>query len=126
MTKSRTDLFTALLSTNGLVLAWYEYDPYGNMLAQSGPLADANVYRFSSKAWHANSGLYYYGYRFYAPELQRWLNRDPIEEEGGINLYGFAENDAIGEFDDDGNSYHHAEPGNSTGNPVSLFGSGLL
>jgi len=29
------------------------------------------------------------GYRFYNPELGRWINRDPIEEEGGLNLYGF-------------------------------------
>jgi len=40
------------------------------------------VYRFSSKEIHVNSGLYYYGYRWYAPNLQRWLNRDPINELG--------------------------------------------
>jgi RHS repeat-associated protein len=48
----------------------------------SGTLASANVYRFSSKELHVNSGLYYYGYRWYAPNLQRWLNRDPIKEPG--------------------------------------------
>jgi hypothetical protein len=37
-------------------------------------------------------GLYYYGYRFYDPANQRWLNRDPLEEEGGIALYGFIRN----------------------------------
>ena len=42
----------------------------------------ANIYRFSSKEIHANSGMYYYGYRFYDPWLQRWLNRDPIDELG--------------------------------------------
>src|SRR5205809_5140641 len=41
-----------------------------------------NVYRFSSKEIHVNSGLYYYGYRWYAPNLQRWLNRDPLGEPG--------------------------------------------
>lgn len=35
------------------------------------------------------------GYRFYNPELGRWLNRDPIREEGGENLYGFVFNDPI-------------------------------
>ncbi|MBM3884051.1 MAG: RHS repeat-associated core domain-containing protein, partial [Verrucomicrobia bacterium] len=54
-----------------------------------GPLGGANVYRFSSKMFHGSSGLYYYGYRFYDPNLQRWLNRDPIGEWGGLNLYGF-------------------------------------
>ncbi len=37
----------------------------------------------------------YYGYRFYDPGTGRWLNRDPIEEEGGINLYNFIINDAV-------------------------------
>ena len=39
---------------------------------------------------------------YYGPEPQRWLNRDPIEEEGGINLYGFVSNDPINLFDPDG------------------------
>jgi len=34
----------------------YLYDPYGNILSQSGPLADLNLYRFSSKEFHVASG----------------------------------------------------------------------
>ena len=90
---------TALLSTNGLVLAWYQYSPFGTTLAQSGPLADANAFRFSSKLWHNRSGLYYYGYRFYSPNLQRWLNADPIQEGGGINLYDFVGNEPVAGVD---------------------------
>jgi RHS repeat-associated protein len=56
----------------------YRYDPFGNTISSSGTLASANVYRFSSKEIHVNSGMYYYGYRFYDPNLQRWINRDPI------------------------------------------------
>jgi uncharacterized protein RhaS with RHS repeats len=33
-----------------------------------------------------------YGYRYYDPVTGRWPSRDPIEEEGGINLYGFVQN----------------------------------
>jgi RHS repeat-associated protein len=76
----------------GPVAANYEYDPYGNLLVKSGPLADANRYRFSSKEWNDNAGLYYYGFRFYDPNLQRWPNRDPIQEWGGWNLYSFCLN----------------------------------
>jgi RHS repeat-associated protein len=65
----------------------YRYDPFGNLISKSGSLADANVYRFSSKECHSNSVMYYYGYRFYDPNLQRWANRDPVMENGGINLY---------------------------------------
>ena len=48
--------------------------------------------RFSSKPVMGSSELYYYGYRFYDPSSQRWLNRDPISERGGQNLYAFIEN----------------------------------
>jgi len=86
---------TALVNTNGVIVASYQYDPYGNLLGMSGPLAEANAYRFSSKEWNANAGLYYYGFRFFEPNLQRWLNRDPIGEEGGLNLYGYVGNDPM-------------------------------
>jgi RHS repeat-associated protein len=62
--------------------ATYKYDPYGRTTSSSGTLASANVYRFSSKEIHPNSGFYYYGFRFYDPNTQRWLNRDPIGERG--------------------------------------------
>jgi len=90
---------TALVDTNQTLSASYRYDPFGNTISQSGVLADANVYRFSSKEIHASSGMYYYLYRFYDLGLQRWINRDPIGEEGGANLYGYAENAPIGKVD---------------------------
>ena len=83
---------TALVNGLGSVVARYLYDPYGNLLAKGGALADANLYRFSSKELHANSGLYYYGYRYYEPALQRWLTMDPADEDSGINLYMFLSN----------------------------------
>jgi RHS repeat-associated protein len=73
---------TCLINANQAIVAHYLYDPYGNILSQSGPLSDANLYRFSSKEFHLNSGLVYYLYRFYDPTLQRWLNRDPLNELG--------------------------------------------
>jgi RHS repeat-associated protein len=75
---------TYLVNSSQTVAASYRYDPYGNLISSSGLLATANEYRFSSKMVHLGSGLYYYGYRFYEPNFQRWLNRDPIEEEGFV------------------------------------------
>jgi RHS repeat-associated protein len=88
---------TMLIDQNGLPVARYHYDPFGNMLAISGPLADANTYRFSSK--ELVSGVYYYGHRFYEPNLQRWLNQDPIGELGGVNLYRFVRNSVPNRID---------------------------
>jgi RHS repeat-associated protein len=85
-------------SSQGLAAA-YRYDPYGRLMGSSGTLAAANVYRFSSKELHAKSGMYGYGFRFYDPTLQRWLNRDPIFEAGGINLYGFVGNNPLTSID---------------------------
>jgi uncharacterized protein RhaS with RHS repeats len=42
---------------------------------------------------------FYYGFRYYSPELGRWINRDPIGELGGLNVYGFIDNDAINSFE---------------------------
>ena len=83
---------TMLINSSQAIVAKYEYDPYGNVLSLSGSLAAANVYRFSGKEYFLNSGLCSFGRRFYDPNLQRWVNRDPIQERGGINLYAYAMN----------------------------------
>ena len=41
----------------------------------------------STKYFDDELQTYYYGYRYYSPELGRWTRRDPIGEEGGLNLY---------------------------------------
>lgn len=46
--------------------------------------------------------MFYYGYRYYDPETGRWPNRDPIEEQGGINLYVFVKNDGVDLWDNFG------------------------
>jgi len=93
---------TALMDVNGDIVARYLYNPFGKLVGKWGPLADVNVMRFSSKEHHANSGLYYYGFRFYDPNLQRWLNHDPLGEAGGINLYQFVYNSPLNYVDPDG------------------------
>jgi RHS repeat-associated protein len=80
-------------------MASYQYDPFGNTISQSGILADANVYRFSSKEFHAKSGLYYYLLRFYDPNSQRWINRDPMQELFGLNMYAFVRNSPVAAID---------------------------
>jgi RHS repeat-associated protein len=45
------------------------------------------------------TGMTDYLYRWYDPLTGRWKSRDPIEEQGGINLYGFVKNRAISIID---------------------------
>jgi len=85
----------AMVDATGAAVASYEYDPFGKTLLKSGSSADANPFRFSTKYFDAELGLYYYGYRYYAPEMGAWLSRDPMEEAGGMNLYVFSRNNGI-------------------------------
>ncbi|MDT9303301.1 MAG: RHS repeat-associated core domain-containing protein, partial [Limnospira sp. PMC 1281.21] len=75
--------------------AVFEYDPFGRTLKASGPLAAQLPHRFSTKYTESETGWLYYGFRYYDPQTGRWPNRDPIEERGGVNLYGFVGNDSI-------------------------------
>jgi len=84
---------------NDLTVAVYEYDPFGNLVTSTGSFANMNPYKFSTKYLDAETGLYYYGYRFYHAEAGRWVNRDPIRERGGINLYAYVENDPVNRWD---------------------------
>jgi len=79
---------TYLVDSSQNLAASYRYDPFGNTISSSGTLASTNIYRFSSKEFHAASAMYYYGYRFYDPNLQRWPNRDPLAEQGHRVLRG--------------------------------------
>jgi len=96
---------TTMINSGGTVQAKYLYDSYGNIINKTGPLADVNLYRFSSKEVHVLDGLYYYGFRYYEPNLQRWLNRDPIKEWGGLNLYQFVGNGPVDSIDPDGSFF---------------------
>ncbi len=80
------------LDGTGTVVAHYEYDPFGRTTVSTGTKAQDFAHRFSTKPLDATTGLYYYGYRYYDPQTGRWPSRDPIEEMGGVNLYGFVGN----------------------------------
>jgi RHS repeat-associated protein len=75
-------------------------------MSQSGPIQGRNRPKpLATRALHHRNpkpktmGVTHYGYRFYDPQTGRWPSRDPIEEEGGINLYGFVGNDGVNWWD---------------------------
>jgi len=62
-------------------------------------MAASFAFRFSTKYLDSETALYYYGYRYYDPQNGRWLSRDPIGEQGGMNLRNFVLNRAIEDID---------------------------
>ena len=99
---------TDMVDTNGSVVAHYEYDPYGNEISRQGAEAQSNPYRFSTKYTDDETGLLYYGFRFYSAELGRWISRDPLGEihlgrsdwvKTLVPLYCFNANEPISKTD---------------------------
>jgi RHS repeat-associated protein len=69
-----------------------------NFLPRSASLFDWD-FGFQGQVHDAETGWYNYGYRFYVPPLGRWINRDPIQERGGTNLYLFSRSQPMNLFD---------------------------
>jgi len=84
----------------GQFVARWEFDSFGRTVKGSGdPLTEWMLHRFSTKQTDYDTGLLYYGYRWYNPYTGRWPSRDPIGEKGGINLYGMVGNNNINYLD---------------------------
>ena len=88
-----------LMDSSGNIVAKYEYSPFGVQTFSTGTYAASNPFRFSSEYYDSETGLVYYNYRYYSPELGRWLSRDPIGEAGGSNLYAMVSNSPINSWD---------------------------
>lgn len=88
-----------VLDKNGAVVAHYEYDGFGNTIVQLGPQVDATPFRFSTKYCDGETGLYYYGYRYYDPKHGRWLSIDPRESQLGGGEYTMLSNDSVNMVD---------------------------
>lgn len=91
---------------SGDVVAHYEYSPFGSLTKTTAAYAASNPFRFSSEYFDEETGLVYYNYRYYNPELGRWISRDPIEEQGGYNLYGMIGNNPLYGWDELGQGLH--------------------
>jgi len=96
-------------AADGTLAANYEYGPFGEVIRQTGPMVRANPFRFSTKYDDDETDLLYYGYRFYKASTGTWLTRDPIEEHGGKNLYGFVKENPLSFVDLTGLAYSYSE-----------------
>ena len=91
LTKNVMELYKA----DGTIATAYDYTPYGTVTASG---IDQPI-QWSSEHYDPELALVYYNYRHYNPTDGRWINRDPIAEEGGRNLYGFVGNNVMDLYD---------------------------
>lgn len=93
----------ALSDTNGKLLENYRYSAFGEeqLFDTDGrqQTTATNPWRFSSKRTDAESGLVYFGRRYYDPSLGRWTTQDPLGIEAGPNLYAYVSNCPLTHFD---------------------------
>ena len=91
--KNYLDHVYAVSDDNANILEHYRYTAFGEVeVFDSGSNQIANTAINNSVTWNSRrydneSGLHYYKYRHYKADIGRWLGRDPIEEDGGYNLY---------------------------------------
>ena len=96
---------SAWLGASGNLLARMDYSPFGQLVAQykftgTGDTTLSRLhFGFSTKYTDAETGFLYYIQRYYNPVTGGWQSKDPIEESGGLNLYGFVWNDGVNNFD---------------------------
>ena len=99
------------LALDGRIISREHFYPFGETASLAGDDAIEVGYktvRYSGKERDA-TGLYYYGFRYYTPWLQRWVNPDPAGQVDGLNLYRMLRNNPMTFFDEQG-----AEPKSKT------------
>ncbi|MFR0850634.1 RHS repeat domain-containing protein, partial [Akkermansia sp.] len=116
--KNVTEVFDA----QGTIATAYDYSPYGTV-TKAGDLIQP--VQWSSEMNDEELALVYYNYRYYNPADGRWINRDPVAEEGGWNLYVMINNNAISWIDILGSEFkaNQTEGSLAQGNmPVGWYG----
>ena len=86
------------------VRARYDYDPYGRISKIQGDRD--SFFGYTGHQWHEATGLIFPYYRSYDANLGKWASRDPIGERGGINLFGYVENNPVNSIDISGLTPH--------------------
>jgi RHS repeat-associated protein len=95
-----------VVNSSGNLTSRYDYTMWGEPELISGSF-DLD-FKYTSHYHHQKSGLHLAPFRAYDVKTARWISRDPIEEAGGVNLYGYVGNESISYFDPIGADRHRA------------------
>lgn len=96
-------------NSSGTIVYQLAYDPYGQPTTIQGSVPPD--FQFAGYYLHAPSGLSVTVSRAYSSKLGRFINRDPIEESGGVNLFAYAGNEPISNIDPTGHNALTLEAG---------------
>ncbi|MCW5801527.1 MAG: VCBS repeat-containing protein [Deltaproteobacteria bacterium] len=89
----------------GRIISYEEHFPYGGSSLIAGHSlreVELKEHRYTGKECDDATGLYYFGRRYYAPWIARWLSPDPIGHGDDLNLYQFVRGDPVGNTDPTG------------------------
>ncbi len=100
----------AVVDANGNVVERYEYDAWGKVLSMTDANGNAlarsaigNRILWQAREYSWTTGLYYFRNRWYDPVVGRWISKDPMGIDGGINLYEFCRDNPLNLRDPSGN-----------------------
>jgi RHS repeat-associated protein len=115
-------------AATGTTTGQFEYGPFGETIRLTPNANNQSPFRFSTKYQEDESDFLYYGFRYYNPSTGRWLSRDPIDERGGVNLYGFAGNhptanvDVLGRYSE---TFSRVDGVDNSGGVLGKLGHGV-
>ena len=102
---------------DGKVVQHIEYVPFGEVFVEERNNIWNTPYLFNAKEFDEETGLYYYGARYYDPRVSLWTTTDPLEEEyPNITTYGFCHNNPVVLVDPDGMGDYYNKAGRWLGN----------
>jgi RHS repeat-associated protein len=88
---------------DGSIAQQLAYDEYGNLTSQQPPASKTGEpFRFTGRRFDPETGLYYYRARYYAPQLGRFLQVDPVGYKDQLHLYAYVGNDPLNNSDPSG------------------------